>query len=97
MTPAQIRKTLETAMKDKQPALYAQMKSDGTLAETLNRLAANVEQAAAETHEELANDRQFQSISDPLLKVQEANSRLKAAQEVALQQSIEEIESLEAA
>lgn len=93
MTPSQVRTTIEQAMKDKQPSLRAQMKADGTLNEYLNRLAATVQEQMEAAHNDLANDRKFQAISDPTLKVQEANARLKAAEEVALSQAIEELAS----
>jgi len=96
MTPSQAVKTLEIALKDAQPKVYAQMQADKTLGDYLNRLAGQIQEQKEEVHHALANDPQFQKIADPMLKVQEANSRLKAAEEVALQQAIEEVQSLEA-
>lgn len=96
MTPKQIRHALELAMKDKAPQQYAAMKADGTLSGYLNRLTADVQASQSEAHNTLANDPQFQKISDPQTRMQEASSRLKAAESVALQQAVEEISSLQA-
>lgn len=95
MTPSQARKTLEAALKDKQPLVYSKMKANGTLKEYLGRLAYQIQEQGIAAHQDLGNDRQFQAIKDPTLKVQEANSRIKAAEDVALQQAIEQISSLE--
>ena len=96
MTPSQAVKTLELALKDSQPKAYAQMKADGTLTQYLNRLAGQIEEQKAMAYEQLGNDPQYQKIADPTLRVQEANSRIKAAVDVALQQAIEEVQALEA-
>lgn len=96
MTPKQIRHALELAMKDKTPQQYAAMKADGTLAAYLNRLTADVQASQTEAHNALANDPQFQKISDPQTRTQEASSRLKAAESVAIEQAVEQISSLQA-
>ena len=96
MTPKQIRHALELAMKDKAPQQYAKMTADGTLAAYLNRLTADVQASQNEAHNALANDPQFQKINDPQTRTQEGNSRLKAAESVALEQAVEEISSLQA-
>lgn len=97
MTPTQVTKALEIALKDKQPSRYAQMRASGTLRQYLASLTASVTEQVQATHDSLANDQQFQKISDPLVKVQEANSRLKAATETALAQAIEQIDASESA
>jgi hypothetical protein len=91
MTFNQIRQVLDRAMKDRQPSLYEQMKANGELEEYLNRRAARVDAARGEVANDLLNDQQFQSIANPMTKVAEANSRFRAAEEVALNDVIEEI------
>ena len=93
MTPNQAIQTLELAMKEMQPTLYAKMAADGSLRPFLDRQAGAIMGAREEAHHSLANDRAFFSMG-AMERVQEANNRTRAAEEVALAQGIEEIQSL---
>lgn len=98
MTPKQLRQTLDLALKDKQPSLYAQMKADGTLDETLNRLTTTAEESIAEARQQAIEAATSEGkpgyVADPTVRTQTLNSQFKAAEEIALNQAIEEIASL---
>lgn len=98
MTPNQLRRTLELALKDKQPSLYAQLKASGTLDETLSKVMASAEQSISEARNQAIEAATTQGkpgfVADPTLRTQTLNSQFKAAEETALSQAIEEISSL---
>ncbi len=101
MTPQQLKRTLELALKDKQPDLYQQLKTSGTLDEALAKVLAGAEQSIEQARQMAIEAATTQGkpgfVADPMLRQQTLNSQFKAAEEVALNQAIEEIESLQAA
>ena len=101
MTPNQLKTTLEQALKDRNPTLYAQLKADGRLIEVLQpiigRMAESLEETRNQAIEAATTQGNPEYVADPMNRTQTLNSQFRAAEEVALQQAIEELDALEAA
>lgn len=99
MTPNQLKQTLESALKNQRPSLYAQMKADGTLAATLNDLAATAEQSISDARQmaiaAATSEGQPGYVADPLLRQQTLNSQFKEAENVAISQAVEQIAAMD--
>lgn len=98
MTFNQLLQTLRLAMQDKQPQLYKQMEAAGTLDEFLQSLAATADSQISEAWQQIPN--LFSTTTspeyepDPIACVQKAQMKIKQAEEIALQQAIEQIEAM---
>lgn len=101
MTPNQLRTTLERALKDSNPSLYSTLKAENRLDEVLQpiigRMVESLEDARSLAIEAATTQGKPGFVADPMLRTQTLNSQFKAAEEVALQQAIEELHALEAA
>lgn len=101
MTPNQLKTTLEQKLKDSNPALYSKLKAENRLAEVLQpiigRMVESLEDARSLAIEAATTQGNPVYVNDPTLRTQTLNSQFKAAEEVALQQAIEELDALEAA
>lgn len=101
MTPSQLKQALMLALKDKQPELYAELKASNRLDEILNPVLGKAEQTIAEARQQAVEAATTQGkpgyVADPTLRMQTLNSQFKEAENVALQQAVEEVASLAAA
>lgn len=98
MTPKQLRETLTLALADRAPKAHAAMKATGTLPEYLDSLIGATWQSLSETKEQIgsqAASRQAPFNNEATLP-QMLNSAFKDAEAVAMQQAIEQIDSLQA-
>lgn len=101
MTPNQLKTTLEQALKDRNPSLFSKLKAENRLAEVLQpiigRLMETLEDARSQAIEAATTQGKPGFVADPMLRTQTLNSQFRAAEEVALQQALEELDALEAA
>lgn len=101
MTPNQLRQTLERALQDSNPSLYSTLKAENRLDEVLQpiigRMVESLEDARSLAIEAATTQGNPGFVADPTLRTQTLNSQFKAAEEVALQQALEELDALEAA
>ena len=92
MNPRQVVKMLDQAFKDRAPNEYRQMKQRGELATYLNELASQAAQSYSTATNSIPDDlaKLPESVrNDPIERVQQANMKMKAAEEVALSQALE--------
>lgn len=101
MTPNQIKTTLALVLQDSNPTLHSRLTAQNRLDEYLQpitgRALESIEEArnlAIEASVTMGNPG---FVADPMERVKALNSQFKAAEEVALQQAIEEVQALEAA
>lgn len=95
-----IRSLLQKAMQERAPKAYRQLTQAGQLEATLDRLVAGHEQslddAMGAAMDSLSRQDSPQFQPDPMMRAQQFATRKLAAQETALNQAIEEIDSLSA-
>ena len=98
MTFNQLLQTLRLAMQDKQPQLYKQMEAAGTLDEWLENLTAQMVQQVSEAGMQAASalslEHNPQFEADPMAMPRKIETATKQAEEIALQQAIEQIEAM---
>lgn len=97
MTRKQLRQTLELALNDRAPKAKAQMQASGELAPFLDSLTSSTMQSMSAAKEQIgaqAASRQPPYQNEATL-VPMLNSAFKAAEETALAQAIEQIDSLD--
>ena len=98
MTFNQMLQTLRLAMQDKQPQLYQQMKAAGALDEFLEGLAATAYNEVSDQMHDVATRYATEGKPtfepDPWKRVQKIEMAKKSLEEIALQQAIEQIESM---
>lgn len=98
MQPNQMRKTLETAMQDKAPKAYLQLKGlkqldqylDGLTGRTLESIAEAKAQAGASKATRESPEYQ----ADGRTRMQDLNSKFRVIEEQAIKQAVDEIEGL---
>lgn len=97
MTPKQLREILAQALADRAPKANAQMKSQGQVATFLDSLTTQTLQSIAEAKDQIGNQAAMRKppYQNEATLVPMLNSAYKAAEEVALQQAIEQIDSLQ--
>lgn len=101
MTPNQIKRALEVALKEQNPELFNSLKQAGTLEETLRplvgRAEASIEEMRQQAIEAATTEGNPGFVANPQERIQTLNSQFLAAEEVALKQAVEELGSLQAA
>ena len=101
MTPNQIKTTLALVLQNSNPSLHSRLTAQNRLDEYLQpiigRAMESVEEASNLAIEASVVMGKPGFVADPMARVQTLNSQFKAAEEVALQQAIEEVQALEAA
>ena len=101
MTPNQIKTTLALALQNSNPSLHSRLTAQNRLDEYLQpiigRLMETLEDARSLAIEAATTQGKPGFVADPTLRTQTLNSQFKAAEEVALQQALEELDALETA
>lgn len=101
MTPSQLKTTLALALQNSNPSLHSRLTAQNRLDEYLQpitgRALESIEEARNLAIESSVTAGKPGFVADPMERQQTLNSQFKAAEEVALQQAIEEVQALEAA
>ena len=101
MTPKELKRALELALKDRQPELYAELKASNRLDEVLNPILGRAEESIAEARQQAIEAATTQGkpgyVADPMVRTQTLNLQFKEAENQALQQAVEEVTSQAAA
>lgn len=99
MTPNQLGQIAETALKERAPMVYREMKENGTLAQYVRKLSGQtLERIGATKMEAMAKVSVPDSqgyVADSWTRVQTLNSEYAVIEETAIAQMVEEIEGLQ--
>lgn len=100
MMPNQMKSTLDQVLLHNSPALHAKLKQQNQLEATLQPILGRAVESIDEARQEAISSATTMGskgfVNDPMQRVQTLNSQFKAAEEMALQQAIEEINALTA-